>query len=63
MADEELGLNYVDHESENVSDETISKSESSDEEINLLSKEKKNIKIKTAEMDANLHGRSVQLVT
>ena len=33
MIDEEVGLNHVDRESKNVSDETISKSESSDEEI------------------------------
>ena len=38
MADKEVGLNYVDHEFENVSDETITKSESSDEEINLFTK-------------------------
>ena len=41
MADEEIGLNHVDQESENVSDETISKSKSSEEENNLFSKEKK----------------------
>ena len=38
MADKEVGLNYVNHEFENVSDETITKSESSDEEINLFTK-------------------------
>ena len=41
MADEEIGLNHVDQESENVSDETISKSKPSEEENNLFSKEKK----------------------
>ena len=41
MADEENELNHVDHKSENVSDETISKLESSDDEINLFSKRKK----------------------
>ena len=38
MAGEQIGLNHVDRESENVSDETISESESSDKEINLVSK-------------------------
>ena len=41
MADEENELNHVDHKSKNVSDETISKLESSDDEINLFSKRKK----------------------
>ena len=41
MADKEVGLNHVDQESENVSDETISKSESSVVENNLFSKKKK----------------------
>ena len=41
MADEEVGLNHVDQESENVSDETISKLEASVEENNLFSKKKK----------------------
>ena len=41
MGDEEVGLNHVDHESENVLDETISISESSDKEIYLFSKGKK----------------------
>ena len=40
MIDEEVGLNHVDRESKNVSDETISKSESSDEEIYLVRAEK-----------------------
>ena len=33
VADKEVELNHVDHESEHVSDETISNSELSDEEI------------------------------
>ena len=48
MGDEEVGLNHVDHESENVLHETISISESSDKEINLFSKGKKE-KTKMAE--------------
>ena len=54
IADEELGSNHVDSES----DETISKSELLDEETNLFSNKKK--KAKTAEKDGNLHGRTVQ---
>ena len=53
MVDEEVGLNHVDRESKNVSDETISKSEWSDEEIYLV----------RAEKGGNLHGRRVQLAT
>ena len=41
MAGKEFKLNQVDHDSENVSDETISKSEISDEEIYFFSKKKK----------------------
>ena len=41
MANEEVGLNHVDHDPENVFDETIYRSESSDEKINLLSKGEK----------------------
>ena len=41
MAGEKAGLNHVDQESENVSYETISNSESSYEEINLFIKVKK----------------------
>ena len=40
MTDKEAELNHVAHESENVSDETISNLESSDKEINLFSKGK-----------------------
>ena len=40
MTDKEVELNHVAHESENVSDETISNSESLDEETNLFSKGK-----------------------
>ena len=40
MADEEVRLNHANHESENVSDETFSTLESSDEEIYLFSKGK-----------------------
>ena len=40
VVDEEVGLNHVDRESKNVSDEAISKSESSDEEIYLVRAEK-----------------------
>ena len=40
-ANEEAGLNHADYESQNVSDENISKSESSNEEINLSSKGRK----------------------
>ena len=36
MADKEFRLNHVDHDSENVSDETISKSESTGEGISLF---------------------------
>ena len=40
MANKEVGLNHVDHQFENVSDSTITKSESSDHEINLFTKGK-----------------------
>ena len=41
QANEEAGLNHADYESQNVSDENISKSEPSNEEINLSSKGRK----------------------
>ena len=40
MANKEVGLNHVDYQFENVSDSTITKSESSDDEINLFTKGK-----------------------
>ena len=56
VVDEEVGLNHVDRESKNVSDETISKSESSDEEIYLVRAER-------TEKGGNLRGRRLQLAT
>ena len=59
MVDEEVRLNHVDHKTENVSDETISKSKSSDEEIHLVKERKE--QAKRTEKSVHLHGRRVQM--